>query len=96
MFWVSCVENYNATYPKQMGETAAQTRGQWEILLMQDVDNHVHRFENTPDFYRKDGPVHPVFDNSGFERDAIVLRGWEALQLRDKLPTTMRSMSPSP
>jgi hypothetical protein len=79
----------------EVGECIARIRRRWTILPVQDVDHHVNRYSCAPDFDRPDGPppVHGAINQHGQKREVIVVREWEAEQLRESLPETMISMS---
>jgi hypothetical protein len=83
------------THPMEVGECIARIRRRWTILPVQDVDHHVNRYSCAPDFDRPDGPppVHGAINQYGQKREIIVVREWEAEQLRESLPETMISMS---
>jgi hypothetical protein len=83
------------THPMEVGECIARIRRRWTILPVQDVDHHVSRYSCAPDFDRPDGPppVHGAINQHGQKREVIVVREWEAEQLRESLPETMISMS---
>jgi hypothetical protein len=79
----------------EVGECIARIRRRWTILPVQDVDHHVNRYSCAPDFDRPDGPppVHGAINQHGQKREIIVVREWEAEQLRESLPETMISLS---
>jgi hypothetical protein len=88
--WIECVQAYGATDFKDLGDIVCG-RGQWELMLKQDVDNYVDRLGCAPQLDRKDGiHLYQAWDKDEFEREVVVLREWEAQHATINLPTTMR------
>jgi hypothetical protein len=79
------------THPRQIGDWVADTRGRWALLVVLAVDDLVHRFTCAPDFDRPDGlSPHRTKDHKGNVKEVVVVRDWEAEQLREYLPQYMR------
>ncbi|KAL5114781.1 hypothetical protein ACEQ8H_007343 [Pleosporales sp. CAS-2024a] len=89
-FWLESAEKNGAVKPADMGTISARRRGEFEIFLLQDVDDHIDRLGCVPTLGRQGGfRKHPVIDSKGNFRQAIVLRGWEANLLKGIIPMCM-------
>lgn len=77
--------------PRDVGAVTARARGEFELFLVQGVDNRVMRLDCAPEIERQNGVhTHQVFDHQQKIREVIVLRQWEANRLKNKLPLSMR------
>jgi hypothetical protein len=69
---------------------ASRNRGEFELLLRQEVDDRVVRLNCAPAIRRNNGlRLHNIYDHKGLPRQVIVLRMWEASLLKEYLPPRM-------
>lgn len=74
-YWLRMTEQHRLIHPVDTAKAVRHAANSWEIFLFMPVDDHIDRFQWTPEIQRSGHPiVHIVHDHEGSEQKAMVLR----------------------